>query len=140
MMARMDTVFSSTTTHVGGMRCQSRFESSGLAFATDVAASLGGQGINPSPGEMLACCVASCMLSMVAYTGAQKGFETEGITIKAGYESGPKGISALNFDITVPLQTTPATRRMMEAAVKNCPVGSALAEGVEKRVDWHWAE
>ncbi len=136
----MDIVFSSTTTHVGGMRCQSRFESSGITFATDVAASLGGQGINPSPGEMLACCVASCMLSMIAYTGARKGFETEGVTILAGYESGTGGISALLFDITVPMQTTPVVRRMMEAAVKNCPVGAALSAQVEKRVDWHWAE
>ncbi len=136
----MDTHDTSTTTHVGGMRCQSRFESSGVTFATDVDATLGGQGIYPSPGEMLACAVASCMLSMIAYTGAQKEFETEGIVIKAGYESSSKGIAALVFDIHVPVKTSPAVRRFMEAAVKSCPVGNAISAEVEKRISWHWAE
>ncbi len=136
----MDTHYTSITTLAGGMRCQSRFTSSGATFATDVDATLGGQGIYPSPGEMLACCVASCMLSMIAYTGAQKEFVTEGITIKAGYESSGKGITALNIDITVPVACSPVVRRFMEAAVKNCPVGNAISPEVEKRISWHWAE
>ncbi len=136
----MDTNYTSTTTHVGGLRCQSRFETSGTAFATDVDSAMGGQGIYPSPAQMLACSVASCMLSMIAYTGAQKEFETEGITIKAGYESSGKGITALNFDITVPTATSPVVRRFMEAAVKSCPVGNAISPEVEKRIHWHWAE
>ncbi len=136
----MDTHYTSTTTHVGSLRCQSRFAPSGASFVTDVAASLGGKGENPSPGEMLACTVASCMLSMIAYTGTQKDFVTEGITIKAGYESSAKGISALVFDIEVPVSASPVVRRMMESAVKGCPVGKALAPEVEKRITWHWAD
>ncbi len=136
----MDTAYTSTTTHVGSLRCQSRFTLSGTSFATDVDSSLGGQGIYPSPGEMLACCVASCMLSMIAYTGTQKEFETEGITIMAACEASGKGITALVFDITVPMSTSPMVRRFMESAVKNCPVGGAISPQVEKRFIWHWAE
>ncbi len=136
----MDTDYTSTTTHIGGMRCMSRFDASDSTFSTDVAAELGGQGACPSPGEMLAASVASCMLSMIAYSGSQKNFDTEGVQIKAGYESGPKGISALVFEISVPMPTTPVQRRVMEAAVKNCPVGNAIATHVEKRITWHWAE
>ncbi len=135
----MENHYTSTTTLAGGMRCQSRFNSSGIEFATDVDAALGGQGIYPSPGQMLACCVASCMLSMIAYTGAQKGFETEGICIHAGYESGASGITALVFEIEVPMESTPIARRMMEAAVKNCPVGKSIAPEVEKRIIWRFA-
>ncbi len=139
-LEHMDTNYSSQTTHVGSVRCQSRFTSSGAAFATDVDASLGGLGIYPSPAQMLACSVASCMLSMIAYTGAQKEFETEGISIRAGYESTPKGITALVFAVDVPMATSPTVRRFMEAAVKSCPVGNAIAPGVEKRITWNWAE
>ncbi len=138
--AGMDTNYTSITTHVGGLRCQSRFDSSGATFVTDVDSAMGGQGIYPSPAQMLACSVASCMLSMIAYTGAQKEFETEGISIEAGYESSGKGITALNFNITVPVATSPVVRRFMEAAANNCPVGNALAAEVEKRIHWHWAE
>ncbi len=139
-MTGMNTEYTSTTTHVGGLRCQSRFESSGVTFATDVDATLGGQGIYPSPGEMLACTVASCMLSMIAYTGAQKEFETEGITIKAGYEASGEGITALVFEIEVPMPTSPMVRRFMESAAKSCPVGKAIAPQVEKRLHWRWAD
>ncbi len=125
------------TTHVGGLRCQSRFTLSGATFATDVDSTLGGQGTYPSPGEMLACCVASCMLSMIAYTGAQKEFETVGISIKAGYESSGHGITALLFEISVPMPTSPVVRRMMEAAVNHCPVGKAVLP--EKRITWNFA-
>ncbi len=135
----MDTNYTSTTTLVGGMRCQSRFATSGATFATDVDATLGGQGICPSPGAMLACCVASCMLSMIAYTGAQKEFETEGISISAAYEADGKGIRALVFDIHVPWETSPTVRRFMEAAVKHCPVGNAISPEVEKRIFWRFA-
>ncbi len=136
----MDTHYTSTTTHVGGMRCQSRFTSSGATFATDVDATQGGQGIYPSPGQMLACTVASCMLSMIAYTGAQKEFVTEGISINAACEAAGKGISALVFEISVPVATSSTVRRMMESAVKNCPVGKAIAPEVEKRICWKWAD
>ncbi len=136
----MDTNFTSTTTHIGGMRCQTDFEASHATFTTDVASGIGGKGEQPSPGEMLAACVASCMLSMIAFSGSKKGFETEGVAIRAAYESGEKGISALIFDITVPMPTTTATRRIMEGAVKSCPVGAAISPQVEKRINWHWAE
>ncbi len=136
----MDTHYTSCTTHVGGLRCQSRFTSSDVTFATDVPTALGGQGLYPAPGEMLACCVASCMLSMMAYTGARKGFETEGISINAVCEEGGKGISAIQFDIIVPMPTTPQQRRALESAATHCPVGAALSPQVEKRLSWHWAE
>ncbi len=136
----MNTNLTSTTTHVGGMRCQSRFTSSGATFATDVDATLGGQGIYPTPGEMLACCVASCMLSMLAYTGTKKNFATDGVSIDAGYVAEPRGITELKFEIHVPMATTPTVRRFMEAAVQNCPVGNAIAHQVHKSIHWHWAD
>ena len=140
-MARaMETNYTSTTTIESGMRCRTTYAPSGASFATDVAAALGGLGEQPSPGEMLASCVASCVLSMVAHTGRQKGFDTCGISARAGYESGKAGITALVFEISVPMPTDAVTRRFMQGAVKSCPVGNAIAPTVEKRVNWNWAE
>ncbi len=136
----MDTDYTSITTIEGGMRCQTTYTPAGCTFATDVAAALGGKGEKPSPGEMLASCVASCMLSMVAYTGAQKGFETTGISARARYEAGREGITALVFEFCVPMTTSATTRRFIEGAVKSCPVGNAIAPSVEKRFSWNWAE
>lgn len=127
------------TIHEGGLRCCTTWESSGQMCCTDVGTALGGKGEYPSPAAMMAASVASCMLSMIAWTGQNKGFETKGISIASDYENNEKGqIAALVFDITVPIEATPATRRMMEAAVKNCPVGAIIDSSVEKRINWNW--
>lgn len=123
------------------MRCRTEFHSpSHASLCTDVSASEGGLGEEPSPGDALAAVVASCMLSMIAHTGAKKGFETTGICIKAACGEGKQGIGSLDFDITVPVKTSPLERRLMEAAVANCPVGNSLHPDIPKRITWHWAE
>ena len=131
----------SVTIHDGGMRCRTVWEPSGQECCTDVGAAIGGKGEYPSPAAMMAAAVASCMLSMIAWTGKNKGFETRGIHISAGYESDDKGgIAALRFDITVPVATEPVHRRMMEHAAAHCPVGAIIAPSVEKKINWIWAE
>ena len=123
------------------MRCRTVWEPCGQQCCTDVVAALGGQGEYPTPAAMAASAVASCMLSMIAYTGATKGFATEGISIESGYETNDKGaITALTFDITVPVDAEPAARRMMQGAVSHCPVGAIIAPEVVKKINWNWRE
>lgn len=109
-------------------------------ICTDVPEKLGGLGEQPSPGELLAATVASCMLSNVAFTGAKKDFPTKGITITAGLSEGPQGIGAMHFRITVPHPTTPQQRSLIEAAVASCPVGKSIHPDIPKHIEWHWAE
>lgn len=129
------------TIHDGGMRCCTVWEPSGQEFRTDVAAAIGGLGEYPTPAAMMAASVASCMLSMIAWTGKNKNFETKGILIESGYESNERGqIVALTFLITVPFSVSPAVRKMMEGAVVHCPVGAIISSEVEKKISWDWAE
>lgn len=123
------------------MRCHtSFFDAERAGFSTDVDAAMGGKGELPSPGDMLAATVASCMLSMVAHTGAHKGFDPAGISIQSACGEGTQGIGSLHFDITVPMPTTPQQRRYIQAAVANCPVGNSLHPDIPKEITWHWAE
>ena len=123
------------------MRCHTEFFGPARAeISTDVDAELGGRGEMPSPGELLAATVASCMLSMVAYTGARKGFDAAGVCIQAACGEGSQGIGSLDIEITVPMPTTPQQRKLMEAAVANCPVGNSLHPAIAKRISWLWAE
>ena len=131
--------YTSTTVLEGAMRCTSTFPQGSAVFSTDVGTALGGLGEHPSPAQLLAATVASCMASMMGYMGARHGISTEGISIAAGYEEGKNGISALNFHITVPGAVDEASRRILEAAVKGCPVGAAIAPSVEKKISWTWA-
>lgn len=132
--------YTSTTVHEGNMRCRTELPQGQVKITTDVSAALGGLGEQPSPAQLLAAAVGSCMVSMMAFVGARRGIDTTGISISAGYEEGKGGISALHFHITVSRPTTQAERAVLEAAVRNCPVGAAIAPTVEKRIIWSWAE
>lgn len=132
--------YTSTTVHEGNMRYRTSFPQGSATFTTDVGSPLGGRGEQPSPAQLLAAAVASCMGSMMAFMGARRDIKTEGISIAAGYEEGKNGITALNFHITVPGPTSAAERSVLEAAVKNCPVGAAIAATVAKNISWTWAE
>lgn len=123
------------------MRCHTVFfKATRPEVSTDVAAELGGKGEMPTPGDLLAATVASCMLSMVAYTGAKKGFDTEGICIQSACGEGTRGVGSLHFDITVPMLTDPHVRKLIEGAVNGCPVGNSLHPDIPKEIIWHWAE
>lgn len=133
-----DPIYTSKTTHQGDMRCHTVYSPSQDTFTTDVPAAIGGQGSHPSPGDMLASCVASCMLSMIAFTGAKKGFETKGISIEASCAEGARGIGSILLNISVPFPVSPSAQKMMEAAAASCPVGNAIHPDVEKKITWNW--
>lgn len=132
--------YTSTTVHEGSMRCRTEFTQGNAVFTTDVGTALGGKGEQPSPAQLLAATVASCMGSMMAFLGARRGINTAGISIASGYEEGKNGLSALIFHITVPHATTAEERSVLEAAVKGCPIGAAIAATVEKKISWTWAD
>ena len=105
--------YTSTTVHEGSMRCRTEFTQGNAVFTTDVGTALGGKGEQPSPAR---------------------------ISIASGYEEGKNGLSALIFHITVPHATTAEERSVLEAAVKGCPIGAAIAATVEKKISWTWAD
>lgn len=131
--------YAATTVHEGGMRCHSTYTSGQAQFTTDVPAALGGRGEMPCPADMLASCVASCMLSMIAYMGQNKGIPTEGISIRSAAKSDNSGICELSFDITAPAALDEKSRKILSAAAQACPVGHAIADRVQKVITWHWA-
>ena len=136
----MDRKFTSSTLHSGELRCYTSFSPSAATFATDVPKALGGRGEYPTPADMLAATVASCMLSMVAFTAARRHVPADGICIKAACIEGSDGISSMEFDISVPHAVTHSDRKVMEAAARSCPVGHAIHPDIEKKITWHWSD
>lgn len=119
------------------MRCATEFRPCACRFTTDVPAVHGGKGENPTPGDMLAAAVASCMLSMFGLTGKKHGFDAEGISIAASCEEQGSSITALNLAVSLPREYTEEQRKALAAAAAHCPVGSAIAERVQKNISWH---
>ncbi len=133
--------YTSQTIVDADMRCCTEFEKpTHPKMYTDVASDLGGMGEYPSPGELLAATVASCMLSMIAFTGHKKGFSTQGISIQAVCDEGKQGVGGLRFSITVPHPVAAQERAMIQAAVASCPVGNSIHPDIPKIIEWNWAE
>ncbi len=136
----MENKFTSSTLHSGGMRCYTNFTPSATTFATDVPTSLGGRGEYPTPAAMLAATVASCMLSMIAYTAGKRHVPADGICIKAACTEGDKGISGIELHVTVPSPIPHTDRKAIEAAARSCPIARSLHPDIEKKITWHWAD
>lgn len=124
----------------GQMRCHTTFTPGEATFITDVPESLGGRGEFPSPAAMLAATLASCMMSMLAYTGHVKGFDTDGISIKARCHEDKNGIRSFELRISVPMNPDQHVRALMEAAVRSCPVAHALNPNIGKNITWVYAD
>ncbi len=133
--------YTSRTVVDNNMRCRTEFDKpTHPEMNTDVSTDLGGMGEYPSPGELLAATVASCMLSMISFTGRRKGFPTQGISICAACAEGKQGVGSLRFSITVPCPLSPQQRTMVEAAVASCPVGNSIHPDIPKIIEWNWAD
>lgn len=123
----------------GNMRCHSSFCNSNASFITDVPLALGGRGEYPTPAAMLAATLASCMMSMLAFTGNKKGFTTDGISAKACCHEDKNGIRSFELRISVPMNPPQRIRDLMEAAVRSCPVAMALQPNIGKSITWIYA-
>ena len=133
--------YTSETKLEEGMRCCTTMKrKEACIFCTDVPAVLGGRGEKATPGEMLAATVASCMLSMLAFTGKRRGLDTRGLSICARCSEGAQGIESLHFLITVPHPMDNEQKSLLEHAALHCPVGQAVRPEIHREIIWHWAE
>ncbi len=122
------------------MRCYTNFSSSSETFATDIPSAIGGRGEYPTPAAMLGACLASCTLSMIAYTAARHDIPAEGISVRAACSEKAGSIQGIELDISVPHFIQEKDRKMLEAAACSCPVGRALHPEIEKRITWRWTD
>ena len=139
-MDAMESYTSETRLEEGMRCCTTMRRQDACAFCTDVPAALGGKGEKATPGEMLAATVASCMLSMLAFTGNRRSLDTRGMSICARCDEGPQGIGSLHFLITVPRSMNDEQKRLLEHAALHCPVGQAIRDDIPRKIIWHWAE
>ena len=121
------------------MRCCTRMMTArGSEFCTDVAQKLGGRGEMPTPGEMLAATVASCMMSMLAFTAMKKNIPMQDASISAACGEGKSGIGILHFHLRLPHVRDEEHKRILQACISACPVGNAIRPEIEKEMVWQW--
>ncbi len=133
--------YTSETIFEGKGRCVTTHKATGKTFATDLHRDLGGYEENPTPGEMLAATLASCMASMISVVAARKGVEVTGMKLEAAPCVDANGkIEKIKLKITMPLPADYPYRDMIQTSAMICPVHQALNPSIETPVEWYWQE
>lgn len=131
-----------TISHVPGTAYQTRIETAELAFIGDEPESSGGDGLGPSPYELLLAALGHCTVLTILLYARRKGWTVEGVSVRSSHErrviedgldgkSSRRKVERIVQEIGLPDGLDGEQRaRLMEIAGK-CPVHRTLTGELE---------
>ena len=134
----MSDQYTSRTKNVGNFRCETTYVRGDGRFATDLPKEIGGLSEYPTPMELLASAVASCMMSMVSYVASRKGISMENMKFQAFPIVESDKLKELNFIAKVPHPVDLPERELLEKSAMSCPVKNALDPNIKVSVECRW--
>jgi uncharacterized OsmC-like protein len=133
----------STVKYLGGLRTEATHLASGQVIVTDAPVDNQGRGEAFSPTDLTATSLASCALTIMGISARSHGLNIDGATANVVkiMASDPRRIARIEVSITMPPNSfTDKDKKILEAAGRTCPVLFSLGEGVEKVLDFVWAD
>ena len=116
----------------------------GESVTTDMPASVGGGGEDPSPGWLFRAALASCVATLVALRAAEDDVTLAGVSVEVDSRSDDRGILAMDpstpagplsvrihVAIDAPGVEGERLERIAREAAARCPVYDAVIRGVE---------
>jgi uncharacterized OsmC-like protein len=79
-------VASVTVTHVPGTTYQTRIDTGDLALIGDEPVDSGGDGLGPSPYELLLAALGHCTVLTILLYARRKGWPVDGVAVRANHE------------------------------------------------------
>ena len=120
----------------------------GETITTDMPASVGGDGSDPSPGWLLRAAQASCVATLITMRAAHLGITLESLEVTVDSESDDRGIlglddqtpaGPLNGRIAVTLAAAGVEDARLDAiarwGIEHCPVVDALVRPVPVAIE-----
>ncbi len=97
-------------------------------IVTDEPEHLGGGDAGPTPHELLAAAVASCVSTMIALYAQRKGWVLDDLSVDVTYDSGSE---PRHVDVEVHLPTSLSDEQIerLRHVARTCPVVRALETG-----------
>jgi putative redox protein len=106
----------------------------GHRIVVDEPEEKGGEDIGPSPAALLASSLAGCTAITIEMYADRKGWDLDGLEVKANYEGLPKSSSErAKFEVSVELPDglTDEQVERIDTIAKKCPVHRLLAPGAD---------
>jgi uncharacterized OsmC-like protein len=116
-------------THEHGMRFAAQVRQHRVI--TDQSERAGGADGAPSPTELLAAALGSCIALYVFQFCTSRGLRHEGLRVEvlAANATSPNRIAELQVTVRIGETLSPHVREMLERVVRSCPVHNTLAHG-----------
>jgi uncharacterized OsmC-like protein len=118
------------TTYLGNLRTEAIHLQSGAKIITDAPTDNHGNGEAFSPTDLFAASYASCALTIIGIATQTYGFDINGTVVKTTKVMGesPRRIVELIVEFTFPHNNySEKERKIIEGAIKSCPVGNSLS-------------
>ncbi len=121
---------SATARSIGGTLRQDVLIDGKHHLITDEPESVGGEGSAPSPHELLAASLASCISTVMVMYARTKQWELGNVEVAVDYDntSTPRRFQVA---ITISGDLTPEQLQRLEKVASTCPVRRSLETGVE---------
>jgi len=130
------------TIYKGNLRTEIEHYESGAKIITDAPKDNNGKGEAFSPTDLFASSLGACILTIAGMAAESHGFSIDGATIETVkvMAANPRRVAELCLDITFPKRYSDKEARLIEAAIKTCPVANSLHPDIIKSITLHFPE
>lgn len=127
-------------TYEGELICKAEHEPSKKTFYTEAPVDNQGKGESFSPTDLVATALGTCYLTIMGIAARPRGIDMKGTVCHVEkYMSldTPRRIATLAVEVIFPHGITAEQRKILEEAVKTCPVSRSLHPDVKIDVKFH---
>lgn len=130
------------TKYLGNLRTEIEHLQSGNKITTDAPTDNNGKGEYISPTDMLAAALGSCMLTIMGISAQRNGFSIDGTTIDTTKVMGtdPRRVAELHLTFNFPHDYTDTQKRMLENAMRTCPVEYSLHPDIKREFKFNYGK
>lgn len=127
-------------TYTGDLRTRAVHLQSSEELITDAPKDNNGLGQAFSPTDLVATGVGSCMLTVMGIKARDLGVKLEGseVAITKIMASGPRRISALKIQVSLPKNVEDKDRIILERTANTCPVIESIHPEITKEISYLW--
>ncbi len=130
------------TVYLGGLRTEITHYQSGNKVITDAPTDNNGKGESISPTDMVAAALGSCMLTIMGMAADTHNFDIVGTEIETTkiMSTEPRRIGQIDIVFNFPHDYEPRIKRLIEAAVKSCPVEHSLHPDIKRNITYNYKQ
>ena len=131
-----------TGRYIGHLKTELTHGPSGTVIRTAAPVDNQGDGSSFSPTDLAAASLGACMMTLIAIVGERDGLDLTGLSfrLEKHMASNPRRIGAIPVTVQMPAGLTPEQRKKLENAALTCPVHKSLSEGIDRPVEFVYAD